>query len=133
MNIKAEKAVDNEIINASANAKDVKAEDAYAKDAIVNATINEEAPAEDVENLFTDSLKTINVESRKVGPSKLTSRWKSLKKLIRLVVHTTGHITGNSVSMVRWAGRAFMVIMNQEENNLNINTVRVTRMSTTQC
>ena len=128
LDIKADKAVDNENTNASANAEDANSKDATVKDAnakddkTTNADINEKAPDEDVENQFMKLLKIINIESRKVGPIKLTSRWKSLEKLISVVVYTAGHITGYSVNMVRWAGRASMVIMNQEEKVLNTDT-----------
>ena len=44
------------------------------------------------------------------------------RKLIRLVVYTAGHISGYSVNMVRWAGRASTVIVNQEEKDMNIDT-----------
>ena len=85
--IKADKAVDNEDINDSANTNDANAQDANAQDANAeddnaNATINKKAPDEDVENQLTDLLKTIKVESRKVGRIKLIRRWASLEKLI---------------------------------------------------
>ena len=119
--IKADKTVDNEKINASASAKEANAKDDNAKDAIANASINEKAPDEDKENQYTEFLKTINLESRKVGIIKLTSHV-SLQKMISLVVFTTGCITSYSVNMVRWAGRASLVIMNQEEKDLNTDT-----------
>ena len=75
-----------------------------------------------MENQFIEFLKIINFESRNVGPIKLTSRWLSLEKLISLVVYTAGHISGYSVNMLRWAGRASMVIVNQEEKDMNIDT-----------
>ena len=43
----------------------------------------------------------------------------SLQRMISLVVNTTGCITSYSVNMVRWAGRASLVIMNQEEKVSN--------------
>ena len=86
------------------------------------AAINEKAPEKDVENQFTKLLKIINFDSRNVGTIKPTSRWVSLEKLISSVVYTAGHISGYSVNMVRWAGRAFMVIVNQEEMDINIDT-----------
>ena len=68
------------------------------------------------------TIETVNVESRKVGLSKLNSRCMSLQKLICIIVYTTDCITCTSANMVRWAGRASMVIMNQEEKNVNKNT-----------
>ena len=86
------------------------------------AAINEKAPENDVENQFAKLSKMINFESRNVGPIKLTSRLVSIEKLISLVVYTAGHISGYSVNMLRWAGRASMVIVNQEEKDMNIGT-----------
>ena len=86
------------------------------------AAINEKAPENDVENQFAMLLKIINFESRNVDHIKLTSRWVSIEKLISLVVCTAGHISGYSVNMLRWAGRASMVIVNQEEKDMNIDT-----------
>ena len=79
--------------------------------------IIKKGPDKDVENQFIEFLKIINFEA-----SKLTSRWSSLEKLISLVVYTAGHISGYSVNMLRWAGRASMVIVNQEEKDMNIAT-----------
>ena len=42
--------------------------------------------------------------------------------MISFVVYTAGCITSYSVNMVRWAGRASLVIMNQEEKVLNTDT-----------
>ena len=42
--------------------------------------------------------------------------------MISFVVYATGRITCYSVNMLRWAGRASLVIMNQEENGLNADT-----------
>ena len=42
--------------------------------------------------------------------------------MISFVVYATGRITCYSVNMLRWAGRASLVIMNQEENSLNTDT-----------
>ena len=57
-----------------------------------------------------------------VGRSKLTNRRINLQKMISFVVHVIGCITCYSVNMLRWAGRASLVIMNQEENSLNTDT-----------
>ena len=86
-----------------------------------------EAPDKDEENrifkkVFLKTNETVNVESKKVGVTKLNSRYMSLQKLISFVVYTTDCITCTSVNMMRWAGRASMVIMNQEEKNVNRNT-----------
>ena len=88
------------------------------------AAINEKASENNVENQFIKLSKIINLQlqSRNVGPIKLTTRWVSLEKLIGLVVYTAGHISGHSVNMMRWAGRASMVIVNQEEKDMNIDT-----------
>ena len=75
-------------------------------------------------NQFREFLKIINIEtikSRKVVVIKLTNH-ASLQKMISFVVYSSDRITSYSVNMVRWAGRASMVIMNQEENDLNIDT-----------
>ena len=106
----------------AANVKDSNAEDANAKDAndkVANITV---APDKDAANQLKKLLKRIKIKSRKVAPIKLTSRRVSLEKLISFVVYTTGHITGYSVNMARWAGRASMVIVNQEEKDMNIGT-----------
>ena len=75
-----------------------------------------------MQKMLMTKLKRIKIESRKVAPIKLTSRRVSLEKLISFVVYTAGHITGYSVNMARWAGRASMVIVNQEEKDMNIDT-----------
>ena len=98
VNIKADKAVDSE---KDANAEDAHAQDANAKDANAHACVNKKAPDENVKNQYTELLKTINIEIRKVGPIKLTSRRTSLEKIISLIVYTTGCITSYSVNMVR--------------------------------
>ena len=75
-------------------------------------------------NQFREFLKTINIDkikSRKVGTIKLTSH-ASLQKMISFVVYSADRITSYSVNMVRWAGRASLVIMNQEEEGLNTYT-----------
>ena len=64
----------------------------------------------------------LSIGSRKIGVSKLNSRCMSLQKLICIIVYTTDCITCTSANMVRWAGRASMVIMNQEEKNMNRNS-----------
>ena len=88
------------------------------------AEIIKKAPDNDVANQFRELLKSINIDkfkSRKVGVSKLTSRV-SLQKMISFVVYTSDRITSYSANMVRWAGRASLVIMNQEENDLDTYT-----------
>ena len=42
--------------------------------------------------------------------------------MISSVVYLSDHITSYSVNMLRWAGRASLVIMNQEEKGLNTDT-----------
>ena len=72
-------------------------------------------------NQFREFLKTINIDkikSRKAGVIKLTSHV-SLQKMISSVVYLSDHITSYSVNMLRWAGRASLVIMNQEEKVSN--------------
>ena len=83
--------------------------------------IIKKAPEEDVANQFIEFLKIINIDeikSRKLDVVKLASRV-NLQKMISFVVYTTGCITSYSVNMVRWAGRATLVIMNQEEKVSN--------------
>ena len=83
--------------------------------------IIKKGPDKDVENQFIEFLKIINIDeikSRRLDVVKLTSRV-SLQKMISFVVYTTGCITSYSVNMVRWAGRASLVIMNQEEKVSN--------------
>ena len=67
----------------------------------------------------------MNIEYKTIGVSKLNSRCMSLQKLICFIVYTTDCITCTSANMVRWAGRASMVIMNQEEKNVNRNSSKV--------
>ena len=83
--------------------------------------IIKKAPEEDAANQFIEFLEIINIDeikSRRLDVVKLTSRV-SLQKMISFVVYTTGCITSYSVNMVRWAGRASLVIMNQEEKVSN--------------
>ena len=65
---------------------------------------------------FSKSINSDKIKSRKVGVIKMTSRV-SLQKMINFVVYTSDCITSYSANMVRWAGRASLVIMNQEEND----------------
>ena len=86
------------------------------------AAINQKVLDKDVANQlkeFLKIMKTAQLKSRKVGVIKLTSHYMSLKRIISLVVYTAGHITSYCVNMVRWAGRASLVIMNQEEKVSN--------------
>ena len=66
-----------------------------------------------------------SANNQKVPNSKCSLFWdkgKILQKLISFIIYTSDCITCTSVNMVRWAGRASMVIMNQVENNINTET-----------
>ena len=71
---------------------------------------------------FSKTIEILSIDSRKVGVSKLNSRCMSLQKLICFIVYTTDCITCTSANMVRWAGRASLVIMNQEEKDMDTYT-----------
>ena len=84
--------------------------------------INNEAPERDVANQFREFLKIINIETIKSRKVVVIKNHASLQKMISFVVYSSDRITSYSVNMVRWAGRASLVIMNQEEEGLNTYT-----------